>query len=441
MRALAIYLSFCGLRQVTTDTNRVIQLSRTPPTGLGFICPHFFGGTDLRLDMFFVGKAVYVQMDMPLKPIWADWIRTWCRDPWRRGTVSVRGEHGLLQIRRTNGEAVVAYRAMSEMIEAKKTRGLRAASLGIAEIFGLTAKEDIILPDEELIWEWKLNCVGHFTDPFDYTSLLVITDSRLHVARARCPKPPSLRGMLLGPRTCGFRWMHLQEWLGHHAGLTISSLAHHMLESYATTRSRAPPFWPGLGAPIDGFGFVFMPKFTQIYPAVLISATFRVISPADADHVRLVPLGRFSCRGMCGVCNWGVLGAGVLGMGEAAKAEELAKNRAKQKAKDLKKKAKGKQPKKQPKKQKKSKKRTRTREQETAKKRRQRNRRREKEKKEKDLARRKKQEERKAALKLKWKIKYQAEKEVRKRRRDEMKARDRAERTSAGYTSSLTQWA
>ncbi|OLP81812.1 hypothetical protein AK812_SmicGene37599 [Symbiodinium microadriaticum] len=254
---------------VTTNTGRVIQLSRTPPTGLGFVCPHFFGGTDLRLDMFVVGKAVYVQLDMPLKPIWADWIRAWRRDPWRRGTVSVRGEHGLLQVRRTNGEAVVAYRALSEMIEAKKTQGLRACCLGTAEIFGITAIDDLLLPDEGLIWERKLNCVGHFTDPFDYTSLMVITDSRLHVARARCPKPLSLRGLLLGPLTFGFRCMHIQEWLGHHAGLTISSLAHSSLESYATTRSRAPPFWPGLGPPIDGFGFVFMPKFTQIYPAAL----------------------------------------------------------------------------------------------------------------------------------------------------------------------------
>lgn len=45
-----------------------------------------------------------------------------------------------------------------------------------------------------------------------------------------------------------------KEFLGHHAGLTITSLAHRSLESYATTRSRAPPFWPGLGPPIDGFG-------------------------------------------------------------------------------------------------------------------------------------------------------------------------------------------
>ena len=42
-------------------------------------------------------------------------------------------------------------------------------------------------------------------------------------------------------------------------------------------------------------------------------------------------------------------------------------------------------------------------------------------------------------MKLKWKMKYGAEKEVRKRRRDEKKARDRAERAFAGYTSSFTQ--
>ena len=52
---------------------------------------------------------------------------------------------------------------------------------------------------------------GHFTDPFDYTSLLAISDCRLHIARARCPKPVSLRNMLLGPRTFGFRCMHLQD--------------------------------------------------------------------------------------------------------------------------------------------------------------------------------------------------------------------------------------
>lgn len=28
----------------------------------------------------------------------------------------------------------------------------------------------------------------------------------------------------------------------------------------ATTRSRAPPFWPGLGPPIDGFGFARHPE-------------------------------------------------------------------------------------------------------------------------------------------------------------------------------------
>ena len=31
-----------------------------------------------------------------------------------------------------------------------------AACLGLAEIFGITAKDDLLLPDEELIWEWKL---------------------------------------------------------------------------------------------------------------------------------------------------------------------------------------------------------------------------------------------------------------------------------------------
>lgn len=254
---------------VSTDSGRVVQLSRNPPSGLGLLCPHFYGGTDVRLDNFMVGKAIYVQLDMPLKPLWADYLRSGCGRPWRRGVVTVRGDHGLLQIRRTNGEATVPYKAMAQIIESKKSRGLKVACLGTAEIFGISMKRDLLLDEEELIWEWKLNEVGHFTDPFNYTSLLAITDTRLHIARARSPKPMSLRGLLLGPRTFGFRCMHLQEFMGHHAGLTITSLAHRSLESYATTRSRAPPFWPGFGPPIDGFGFVFMPKFSQMYLAAL----------------------------------------------------------------------------------------------------------------------------------------------------------------------------
>ena len=31
----------------------------------------------------------------------------------------------------------------------------QAACLGLAEIFGITARDDLLLPDEELIWEWK----------------------------------------------------------------------------------------------------------------------------------------------------------------------------------------------------------------------------------------------------------------------------------------------
>jgi len=255
---------------VTTDTGRVVQLTRQPPTGLGFCCPHFYGGTDVRVDSFIVGRAAFVQLDMPLKPLWQDiFLRPPNRPTYRRGVITIRGEHGLLQVRRTNGEALTAYRALSNMVEAKQTEALKVACNGTAEIFGISPKHDLLSDEETLIWEWKLHEVGFFTDPFDYTSLLAITDRRLHVSRARCPKPLSCRGLFLGPFTLGFRCMHFQEWLGHHAGLTITTLGHSYLESYATTRSRAPPFWPGFGPPLDSFGVVFMPKFTQIYPAAL----------------------------------------------------------------------------------------------------------------------------------------------------------------------------
>eukprot|EP00434_Breviolum_minutum_P020828 symbB.v1.2.018374.t1/scaffold1462.1/size117239/7 len=196
---------------VSTESGRVVQLSRNPPSGLGLIFPHCYGGTDVRLDNFMVGKAIYVQLDMPLKPLWADYLRSGCGRPWRRGVVTVRGDHGLLQIRRTNGEATVPYKAMAQLIASKTTQGLKVACLGTAEIFGISMKRDLLLEEEDLIWEWKLNEIGHFTDPFNYTSLLAITDARLHIARARCPKPLSLRGLLLGPRTFGFRCMHFQE--------------------------------------------------------------------------------------------------------------------------------------------------------------------------------------------------------------------------------------
>eukprot|EP00913_Durusdinium_trenchii_P035451 g33177.t1 len=221
------------------------------------ICPHFYGGTDVRLDSFMVGKAIYVQLDMPLKPLWADFLRSGCN-------------HGLLQIRRINGEATVPFKAMAQLISSTKTKGLKVACLGTAEIFGISmtpggpgTKRDLLLPDEELIWEWKLHETGHFTDPFDYTSLLAISDSRLHIARARCPKPLSLRGLFLGPRTFGFPPYDPppgREDLNDRGGRPPTE---------ATTRSRAPPFWPGLGPPIDGFGFVFMPKFSQMYLAAL----------------------------------------------------------------------------------------------------------------------------------------------------------------------------
>lgn len=253
---------------LTTSHGRVIQLSRQPATGLGWLMPHFYGGTDVRLDSFYVGKAMYVQLDMPLTPLWKDWIRSCRRPPFRRGVVTMRGEHGMLQVRRTNGEALVAHRALAAMIHAPKSSGMKVACLGNADIFGITSA-DLLSEEEQLIWEWKLSSCSIFADPFEYTSLISISDSQLHVTRSRCPKPFSARGLFCGPFTLGHRCRQLHEFMGYNAGLTVTSLGHVSLESYATSRSRAPPFWPGVGPAIDSFGVMFMPKFSQVYPASL----------------------------------------------------------------------------------------------------------------------------------------------------------------------------
>lgn len=255
---------------VVTSHKRVLQLSRGPSTGLGLLFPKNCGLCPVRLDCYLVDNILYLQLDMPLQSLWSDWWRSWGRTPWRRGIITFRCDHGILQARRYNGEGEDVFKAVSWMADtSKRAAGLKMACTGTAEIFGVNVSRDLLSGDEKLVWERQLIAYGSFTDPFDYSSLLALTDRRLLVLRARCPKPLSCRGLCLGPLTCGFHCMSLQELLGRHAGMTIASLSLNYLESYATTRTRSPAYWPGFGPPINALGVVFMAKFMDLYPAAL----------------------------------------------------------------------------------------------------------------------------------------------------------------------------
>merc|ERR1711933_675943 len=108
-----------------------------------------------------------------------------------------------------------------------------------------------------------MQAYGFFGDPFDYLSILSITDRRIIVTRVRMPKPLTLVGLILGPLTFGTCCRTLQEWRDTHAYLTVSFMAHNGVESYATTRTRSPPFWPGFMQPKTSLSITFLARFMQ----------------------------------------------------------------------------------------------------------------------------------------------------------------------------------
>jgi len=140
---------------------------------------------------------------------------------------------------------------------------------GCGELGGLCPARDLFRGDERHVWERKLEAYGFFGDPFNYASLLTITDTRVLVTRVRTPKDLSLRALCLGPLSCGRRCRTLQEHMGTSPFLTVSAVWRHGLESYATTRTRAPPFWPGFLAPVNSLSVAFLGSFMLSYPAGL----------------------------------------------------------------------------------------------------------------------------------------------------------------------------
>ncbi|CAJ1403715.1 unnamed protein product, partial [Effrenium voratum] len=257
---------------VLSSWGRLIHMTRRPPPSFfpADLCPAWYGGTSFQLDSFKIGRISLAQLDMPARPLCQDRLRAGSSDEaWRRGSVTVRGSCGLLRITREHGEALEMYQALSTLAGRQQVPELRSVGDGGAAIAGLCPKHEILADNERHIWEHQFDSFGFFGDPFNYSTMLTLTDWRILVTRARWPKAFSLVGCLIGPRTCSTRCRLLQEHWGYFPYLTVTSVWYGSLESYVTQRVRAPPFWPGFMSPIMSLSVNFLEKYMQTYPAAL----------------------------------------------------------------------------------------------------------------------------------------------------------------------------
>lgn len=89
---------------VLTSWGRLLHLTRRPPPEVfpALLCPAWYGGTSIQLDSFTVGRISLAQLDMCAKPLLEDRLRAGFSDAWRRGTVTLRGARGLLQVSRAS---------------------------------------------------------------------------------------------------------------------------------------------------------------------------------------------------------------------------------------------------------------------------------------------------------------------------------------------------
>jgi len=181
----------------------------------------------------------------------------------------VRGSKGLLAVRRRHGDVLTVFRGLEELAFVRKAEGLGTVGVGGGELCGMSPARDLFRGAERHVWERKFDSYGFFGDAFNYASLLTITDTRVLVTRARQPKDLTLRGLLVGPLTCGRNCRNLQERLGTSPFITVTSIWNEGLESYATTRTRAPPFWPGFMQPVNSISVAFLGSYMMSYPAGL----------------------------------------------------------------------------------------------------------------------------------------------------------------------------
>jgi len=229
---------------------------------------------------------------MPTVPLARDRARAaGNRAPWRRGSVAIRCEHGYLQIMRKHGEILEVYSAITTLMNCRPHRGLMPIGEGGA-MLDRFCTTNLLLPRERHIWERKFDAYGFFGDPFNYLSALTITDRRIIVSRARLPKPLSLVGMLLGPLTFGTRCRSLQEFRGTNSYMTVTCIGHEGVESYASTRTRSPPFWPGFMAPRTSLSFTFLARFMNNYPPGLFVTQRPYGTPVHCKLTRPIQLLR-----------------------------------------------------------------------------------------------------------------------------------------------------
>eukprot|EP00928_Gymnodinium_smaydae_P094453 TRINITY_DN7936_c0_g4_i1.p1 TRINITY_DN7936_c0_g4~~TRINITY_DN7936_c0_g4_i1.p1 ORF type:complete len:1476 (+),score=153.04 TRINITY_DN7936_c0_g4_i1:165-4592(+) len=258
---------------VITTHGRLVQLVRTLPATFfpATMCPAWYGGTSIRLDSYQIGGIASAQLDMPKEPLFVDRLRSGFTRSWRRGVVTIRGHFGLLQVHRLEGEAMEVYRGLNALALGAENQvdGLRPVGVGGACVHGVCPTHDLMTLGEAHVFERKMEAFGFFGDPFNYTTLLSLTDRRIIVTRARQPKRPSLLGFLIGPWTCGSKCAFLQEYLGRHAYVTVSSVWYGGLASYATSRVRAPPFWPGCMRPVMSVSLLFLEHWNMSYPSGL----------------------------------------------------------------------------------------------------------------------------------------------------------------------------
>merc|ERR1719343_527424 len=100
----------------------------------------------VRLDSFYVGKVVFSQLDMPMVPSWRDTLMY--GGSFRRGTITLRGDHGILQVERNSGEALDVFLTLNKMADVRKVTGVRPVDTGGAELGGLCPGIDLTRPDE-----------------------------------------------------------------------------------------------------------------------------------------------------------------------------------------------------------------------------------------------------------------------------------------------------
>lgn len=249
---------------VLTTGGRFLQVSRHP---LRRCCPHLFTHQAIRIDSFHVGKILSAQLDMCTVPRLKDRLEAWPAEAGRRGNVTIRCEHGFLEVVRESGDVFAVFQSLNALVDKKRVEGLPESPASNHTICGLSPVRHIVSSGESHVWTRRFDSYGHYGDPYNYCSTLTITDYQTIIVRANTPKPCSLRGLVVGPRTLGTRCLWLQDLLGHTAYISVCTLGHNNLASYATQRMRAPPFWPGLLSPVTSCVVSLLPTFMRIYPA------------------------------------------------------------------------------------------------------------------------------------------------------------------------------